>query len=452
MSMVGRRQRRRSGDDAASDITDGSASLPSEVASAAGSSSVSSTPHPAPPGSGTSLLGMIDRRQRRRTGTVEEHSAPAPDNSSDVSLAVRRKQRAKERAQLLREGEPALERQECCRRARAARDAVTDATPQSAEQRSRGAISQVWKEGIAMGRREVLSADASCLEPVPKGVDGRSWMAEANLRRTFKEMNDDGKWGRRTGMFGVSPGESTDLAAAVAVAASMLELQREALEAEVAKGGSVAVLQWEMDATPQPVALYSPEARDILRDPRAEGTADVEQKRESHGTRDVFVQRGRIKIMESDDGDPSNVKVRRDEAVFVPPLLLASQFSGTLRDAFFESLIRCGLDLSRLAEACVLVVLIMSVDGCFGNDLVIDWLHDIPPSNVMLLKDLCSFHNVNRIVIDHTKKSMFDINSLFSLARVVHISSYYDLFCGAVLATAFSVPILWVQYGGASAT
>ena len=261
---------------------------------------------------------MIDRRQRRRTGTVEEHSAPAPDNSSDVSLAVRRKQRAKERAQLLREGEPALERQECCRRARAARDAVTDATPQSAEQRSRGAISQVWKEGIAMGRREVLSADASCLEPVPKGVDGRSWMAEANLRRTFKKMNDDGKWGRRTGMFGVSPGESTDLAAAVAVAASMLELQREAFEAEVAKGGSVAVLQWEMDATPQPVALYSPEARDILRDPRAEGAADVEQKRESHGTRDVFVQRCSMTIMESDDGDPSNVNVRREEAAYVP--------------------------------------------------------------------------------------------------------------------------------------
>ncbi len=335
--------------------------------------------------------------------------------------------------------------------ARKARKSGAKQNEKTATQQSRQTVSQVWRDGVATSKREALNADISGREEPKKGTDGRVWMNVSTLRRVFKEIQDDGSWGRRCGIFGVSASRTSDLGATVAVTSSVLDVQAESIQKEIEAGGSVCTLQWEMDSTPQQVALYCPKARDVLRDPRAEGTEDVE-KREKHGTRDVFVQRGRLKILEAAESDPDDVHVRTDEEVFIPPFLLGSSFSSTLRDAFFHALELCGLCLKKLSGSFGLVVLIVSVDGCFGNALLVDWLHDVLPNNIILMEDLCTFHNSNRIVIDHVQKGKFDINSLFCLSRVFHISTYYDLFCSAVLTTAFSLPIVWSQFGGPSRT
>ena len=156
--------------------------------------------------------------------------------------------------------------------------------------------------------------------------------------------------------------------------------------------------------------MYSAEARDLLRPPQAQKTQDAEL-RERQGTRDVFVQRGRFKTIVADPADPDQVNVRVDEEIFIPPLLLGSSFSGTLRDAFFTGMESCGLCINRLSTMLGPVVFILAVDGCFSNGLLVDWLHTVAPSDVIVLEDLCSFHNSNRIVIDHVNKGKFDINS-----------------------------------------
>ena len=150
------------------------------------------------------------------------------------------------------------------------------------------------------------------------------------------------------------------------------------------------------------------------------------------------------------DGLKGDYTETLDESVLVPPLVIGSQDAATLIDIFLPSMDKCGLDLKRLAASFDVVVLFIAVDSSPAIALFIDWLMGVLSPNVVVIKDLCNMHKLNRIVFEHTKRSDYDINTLFSLSKVVHIFSYYDVLCSAVLTAAFEQPLDWLQFGGPS--
>ena len=449
-------------------------SAPNSVVSSSAASALTVSEHQDP---GLALAQMVGRRARRRASaqadvddvvdqgndvaSVHSVATPltppsnAPIGEQDIeSEGTRRKARTTQRRQLLREGEKPMTRDEVCERARKARshNEGRGNVVEAAEAIGRAAVAQVFTDAVTYGHREALASDAAARAPVPRGTDGRAWMTTSSLRRVFKELQDSGSFGRREGISGICPSRTTDLAALVAVSQTVLDEQNAQINDIVEAGGSVMSLQLEFDATPQQLAMYSAEARDILRGPEVEGegTADLES-REKYGTRDVFVQRARMRVLDADPDDAGDaVNIRLDEEIFIAPLALGQQDSGTLRAAVLGTLKQYGLEIKRLSEKNDLVVLILSQDGCFTNSLFHDWLASNLPDNVILLKDLCQSHTVNRIVIDHVNKSKFDINSLFNLSRVVHNSTYFDLLCSATLTVAFEVRPAWIQAAGPS--
>ncbi len=478
-NLIGRRRRRNANSRDDDDQSQASAgTLRDDIAPSIAAASVASlldvddshcTPNVTAGGSLQNLMALHSRRRSAASiaGDLEAsppaHVSPVPpspspsengpgtpapsEQSERATIMDARTARIKHRRRLLREGEPPMSREEALRRANRARQKAGVSAIEATERAGRAAVAQVFTDAVAFSKREALAPDAAARQQVPKGTDGRVWLSSSSLRRVFKELQESGSFGRREGIFGIQPSGTTDLAAVVAVTQAVLDEQQEKLQEATESGGSVIALQWEFDGTPQQIAVLSAAARDKLRGPNTEGTEDVESK-DKTGTRDVFVQRARVRILDVNADDEHDVYVRLDEEIFIRPLCLGQQDSGTLRQALLSTFQRVGLDLVRLSQKFELVVLILSQDGCFTNGLVHDWLQSVLPKNIILLKDLCQSHTVNRLVMDHVKKGKFDINSLFSLSRVVHISSYYDLLCSATLAVAFEVKPAWIQMAG----
>ena len=135
--------------------------------------------------SGSSLVDMVSRRRRRNVGGEHDIASVRPEaldadpseqaeiaaDPSLPSLEEHKKQRAKERRKLLREGEPAMSRQDACDRARKARSQQDSRSKADSNDVCREAVSQVWREGVALAGREALDADISGRDEVQKGKD-----------------------------------------------------------------------------------------------------------------------------------------------------------------------------------------------------------------------------------------------------------------------------------------
>ena len=179
----------------------------------------------------------------------------------------------------------------------------------------------------------------------------------------------------------------------------------------VKAGGDMIALHWEMDATPQRVYVAEAETRQLLGGPdadlKAEGTG---------GVRDVLVQAGRV------------VTDSIDEPILVSPVLMGDQVSGTMLEALMVQLEFCGLDLQQLSRAFNSVIVHLGVDGAASCALVLDYLQHTVPANVIVVRGDCQMHSLNRITMDHVMKSGFDLAAMFSLSKLMHISSYFDTF------------------------
>ena len=132
--------------------------------------------------------------------------------------------------------------------------------------------------------------------------------------------------------------------------------------------------------------------------------------------------------------------------VLVPPLLLGGSTAAALVDIWMSSMATCGLDIQYLAARCAFVVLFIAVDSCAANMLAIDYVSSVLPGNVFLIKDTCNMHSLNSIIVSHCKRSWVNLNDLFAITKLTHISSYWDCLVQGVLKVAFELQPRWDRH------
>ena len=139
--------------------------------------------------------------------------------------------------------------------------------------------------------------------------------------------------------------------------------------------------------------------------------------------------KGRILIFKEHDDDGnelSEATVKYDEEIIVPPLLIGSQSPATVLDTWMHSTEKFGIGITALCEKFPHGIVHMSGDSCAGNVLLLDSLESVLPDICILFRDMCNMHYLNSIMVSHFKNSWIDVDSMFAMTKIVHISSYWD--------------------------
>ena len=230
---------------------------------------------------------------------------------------------------------------------------------------------------------------------------------------------------------------STHMVNAICVMAhTILKKQGEAIECIKKKRRRTCVLHWELDATPQYMQLQEPETiAGLSRGPvRDEAAA-------KRGTREVLVQRGLV------------ITEQETDVVFAKPRIMGDETSGTLLDATLGEMAERGCDLQTLAGAFDEVLLHLGVDGAATCELVVDYIKclvAIFPNVIVVSPSFCFMHGLNRVTADHSTKSRLNLNSLFSLTKMMYIGTYFDTFVSKMVDVAVD-DIEWHRNGGPAA-
>ena len=114
-----------------------------------------------------------------------------------------------------------------------------------------------------------------------------------------------------------------------------------------------------------------------------------------------------------------------------------------------------GIDIQELARKYKKVILILTTDGAATCELVLShvaWLVSSKFENVNIILNGCQLHSLNRVTTEHIVKSGFDLATIFSLSKIMRISTYWD----SLIAQATRIAIHerrphWQQFGGPAA-
>jgi len=253
------------------------------------------------------------------------------------------------------------------------------------------------------------------------------------LRKLFKEIDSGGTLRRDISTFGTGLAYAGHLSQLGATA--ILREQKSAVEARRKLGGEFAVLHWELDATPQQVALETAIAVAIL---SRGGVHDECQSKK--GTREVLIQRA---TLVTDDNKP--------EELFIKPLLLGDESSSTLLDAMMKRMRDVGVDLEEFSAGYGEILLHFGIDGAAVCELTIDYvkcLAEVFDNVITMPTSICQMHCLNRIMADHQKSGRFKLSTIFSLTKLLHVGSYFDTFAKQCLLDPLGDDIEWHQVGG----
>ena len=263
-------------------------------------------------------------------------------------------------------------------------------------------------------------------------VHGKTLSVAGILRKVFKD-SECGVHSEDSNVFESGGGNSTNSDVVIVTASVLLEEQRAAIAKRVEEGGSICVLHWELDGTPQRMSFQCSSTPELL----SRGQKDTE--RASSGCRDVLVQKGVF------------IAPDYSEDIFVKPRVLGDQTSATLLECVMKEMAATGVDLQRLSQQFDEVLLHFGIDGAATCELTVNYIKClvIELQNIIVLDSSpCLLHAINRICADHTLRSRLGLGGLFSLTKLMYIGSYFDAFCKAVVAQALDT-FHWDQFGGA---
>ena len=212
-----------------------------------------------------------------------------------------------------------------------------------------------------------------------------------------KEMDELGSIRTHCSLFGKSRSPNHVIDATILVAGTVVRKQKGVVDDVVSNGGSLAVLGWELDATPQYVQLMDRGAACML--------SGVKKQHGSHnnkGAREVLVQRGRLITLCVD------LCRNVDDVIFAKMRLLGSEHAGTLLDAVMSEMQAAGCGLEELAHKFDDVVLCPAIDGAAACELMLNYLRCVLgylPNLMVSASDPCLLHCLNRVFMIHAKHS-----------------------------------------------
>lgn len=273
---------------------------------------------------------------------------------------------------------------------------------------------------MATRRREQLAKKGSDLTLAGKVQrrgqgDGRAWLPDAILRKVFKEFGEGFELKDRSSAWNVADTRHHSKDALCTVAAAVLHHQAQGVERFTKSGGDYIVVHLECDSTPEAVRFVDERTVMALGGP--------EQKHMS-ATRDVFVINMRVLAGPGQD---------EPEEIFVAPLVLGDKTSGSMLNAIMTTMRDYKLDLMGLARRFEIVLWSVGIDGEAANDLLLDYMVERLPENVVPLRMPCLLHASNRIVLDHWTKSGVElINPVYSMTLLLQLGSNFEAFAKIV--------------------